>query len=260
MGWQAAPVLGARDVRRALDYWVETLGFKAAGVYGPEGDAETVYAVVRRADVQLHLQIRRRNIWAATRGAYERSAYFYVDDADALHATLARAGAMVVQPPTDMAYGLRELVIRDVEGHRLAFGTGPGNNPPGWDAAPVLGCRDVAAAAEWFQTALGFSCPGGVTRPPGEEGDAVYAIVERAGAPVHLQIRRRPVFVAERPSFEGDGYLFVDDADALHAEFAAGGVTVLRAPQDEPYGLRDFTIATPDGHRLAFGAPLAEPA
>lgn len=255
MGWQATPVLGVRDVRRALDFWVETLGFEATGVYGPEGDREPVYAVVRRGEAQVHLQIRRRNVWAAARGAYERSAYLYVDDVDALHTAVANAGALVFQPPADMPYGLRELVVRDVEGHRLAFGTGAGNNPAAWEAAPVLGCRDVQAVAEWFEAALGFSCPGGVTRPPGESV-AVYAIVAREGASVHLQIRRRPVFLAERPDFEGDAYLFVDDADRLHAAFAHQGVRVLRAPMDEPYGLRDFTIAAPEGHRLAFGTPL----
>ena len=257
MGWSATPVLGVRDVQAALDYYVARLAFTSVGVYGPEGEDGPVYAVLRRGEAQVHLQIRRRNVWAAKRDDYERSAYFYVDDVEALHTAFVAAGVLVFQPPTDMPYGLREMVVRDVDGHRLAFGTGPGNNPPAWETAPVLGCRDVRAAADWFQDALGFECPGGVARPPGE-GEAVYAIVDREGAGVHLQIRRRPVFLAERPDFEGDGYLFVADADALHAEFAARGVAVLREPMDEPYGLRDFTIATPQGHRLAFGGPLAE--
>lgn len=255
MAWRAVPVLGVRDVRAALAYHEGKLGFVSEGVYGPEGEDAPVYAVARRGEAQLHLQIRRRNVWAARRGDYERSAYFHVDDADALEQEFRAAGALIFQPATDMPYGLRELVVRDGDGHRLAFGAGPGN-PPQWECAPVLGCRDVQTAAEWFQTALGFSCPGGVTRPPGE-GQAVYAIVSRHGAAVHLQIRRRPVFLSERPGFEGDGYLLVDDVDALHAEFAAGGVAVLREPMDEPYGLRDFTIVTSQGHRLAFGTPLA---
>ena len=50
--------------------------------------------------------------------------------------------------------------------------------------------------------------------------------------------------------------MIAPDVDALHAEFAARGVDVLREPEDEPYGLRDFTIATPQGHRLAFATPL----
>ena len=265
MGWQTAPTLGVRDVRDALDYYTGQLGFAAVGVYGPEDDNPPVYAVVRRDEAQLHLQIRRRNVWAAARGDYERSAYFHVPDADALHEEFRAAGALILQPPQDMPYGLRELVVRDGDGHRLAFGAALGDDAPASDdaalleAAPVLGCRDVQAAADWFASALGFDCPGGVLRPPGE-GDGVYAIVFREGAGVHLQIRRRPVFLSERPSFEGDGYVFVGDADALHAEFAGRDVAVLRAPQDEPYGLRDFTIATPQGHRLAFGGPLAESA
>ena len=255
MAWQTAPVLGVRDVRTALAYYADKLGFVSVGVYGPEGEDAPVYAVARRGEAQLHLQIRRRNVWAAQRGDHERSAYFHVDDADALQEEFRAAGALIFQPATNMPYGLRELVVRDVDGHRLAFGAGP-ENPPEWVAAPVLGCRDVHAAAEWFQTALGFACPGGVMHPPGAD-EAVYAIVSRQGAAVHLQIRRRPVFLSERPDFEGDGYLFVDDADALHAELAAAGVAVLREPMDEPYGLRDFTIVTPESHRLAFGAPLA---
>ena len=255
MAWRTAPVLGVRDVRSALEYYAGKLGFAAEGIYGPEGEDAPVYAVARRGAAQLHLQIRRRNVWAARRGDYERSAYFHVDDVDVLHQTFRAAGALILQSPTNMPYGLRELVVRDGDGHRLAFAAGA-DDPPAGAFAPVLGCRDVQAAAEWFQEALGFACPGGITRPAAE-GEAVYAVVARQGTAIHLQIRRRPVFLSERPDFEGDGYLFVDDADALHAEFAARGVAVLRAPMDEPYGLRDFTIVTPEGHRLAFGTPLA---
>jgi uncharacterized glyoxalase superfamily protein PhnB len=50
--------------------------------------------------------------------------------------------------------------------------------------------------------------------------------------------------------------LFVSDIDALYAEWCIKGVRMHRAIQDEPYGLRDFTIATPDGHRLTVGMEL----
>lgn len=252
MPWRSVPVLGVRDVQTALDYYTRTLGFVATGTYGPQ-DAP-VYAVVRRGAAELHLQIRRRNVWAASRGGYERSVYIYADDADALHRAFGDAGARIVQAPTDMPYGLRELVVADVDGHRLAFGADANGQVDGWVPVPVLGCRDVAAGVEWFEAALGFKCPGGPHAPGNDE--PVYAIVERAEASIHLQIRRRPVFLTERPAFEGDGYVIAPDVDALHAEFDARGVDVLREPADEPYGLRDFTIATPQGHRLAFATPL----
>jgi hypothetical protein len=60
----------------------------------------------------------------------------------------------------------------------------------------------------------------------------------------------------------GQAYFAVDDADALHAYQAAQGVSVLRAPADQPYELRDYTVADLDGNELTFGhyKPSREPA
>ena len=249
MAGRAAPVLGVRDVPAAVEHYQSAFGFECpGGMFGPED--ERVYAVMRRDGIEVHLQIRRRNIWAAARGSHERSAYLYCPDVDSLHGDFDSAGALVIEPPTDMPYGNREIVLRDQDGHRLAFGVDSDRTDSAWETAPVLGCRDVEVAMSWFVDTLGFSCPGGLFTPPDHE--PVYAIVFREGAGIHLQIRRRPVFLAERQAHEGDAYLFVDDPDALHEEYAAKGVTVIRPPQDEPYGLRDFTIETPTGHRLTF--------
>ena len=125
-----------------------------------------------------------------------------------------------------------------------------------WQAAPVLGVQSVAEAADYFQNVLGFECPGGLYGPDGEP--PVYAVMRRGGSEVHLQIRRRSVFAGARGSFEGDAYVFVDDVDALHEELKSRGASVSRPPMDEPYGLRDFTIETPDGHRVAFASRLEE--
>ena len=252
--WRSTPVVGVRDVQAAADRYSEMFGFDCPGGLIRPADGEAVYAVMRRDGIELHLQIRRRDVWASPRGDYERSTYFYCADADELQAEFASAGARILQPPTIMPYGNRELVVEDADGHRIAFGVDPDYRGTSWEAAPVLGCRDVEAAAAWFGDALGFDCPGGLFTPPGHA--PVYAIISREGAAIHLQIRRRPVFVAERPVHEGDAYIFVDDTDTLHAELAGAGVTVIREPQDESYGLRDFTIETPTGHRLTFATRL----
>ena len=126
----------------------------------------------------------------------------------------------------------------------------------GWQAAPVLGVRSVAEAVDYFERVLGFECPGGLFGAEGEP--PVYAVMRRDGCEVHLQIRRRTVFAEERGSFEGDAYLFVEDLDALYKELQGRGASVLRPPMDEPYGLRDCTIETPDGHRLSFAQRLEE--
>ena len=90
----------------------------------------------------------------------------------------------------------------------------------------------------------------------GEEA-AVYAILDRDGTEIHLQIRRREIFADKRESLESDAYFFVPDADALHAELVGRGASILRPPQDEPYGLRDFAVEDLEGHRLLFGTPLS---
>lgn len=123
-----------------------------------------------------------------------------------------------------------------------------------WSIAPVLPCADVRRSAEWFRDALAFTVTG-LFEPPGDDG-AVYAIVERDGIGIHLQIRRGPA-PAPRDAIDTDVYVTVDDADALFERCRAAGVTIHRPIEDEPYGMRDFAIETPDGHRIAFGAPIS---
>lgn len=43
----------------------------------------------------------------------------------------------------------------------------------------------------------------------------------------------------------------VDDADAMYREFESTGVDV-SAPEDKPWGMREFGVLTPDGHRFMF--------
>lgn len=52
-------------------------------------------------------------------------------------------------------------------------------------------------------------------------------------------------------------HLLVDDVDALYRTVSAHGAEVLSPPTDRAYGLREFTLCTPDGHRLMLGQPIA---
>jgi len=49
------------------------------------------------------------------------------------------------------------------------------------------------------------------------------------------------------------GYIGVIGVDALHAEVKARGATIVMGLTDHPWGLRDFVVEIPGGHRLAFG-------
>ena len=56
------------------------------------------------------------------------------------------------------------------------------------------------------------------------------------------------------------GYLGVTDVDALHARCVERGVPVTTPLTDQPWGLRDFVIEIPGGHRIALGQRISDPA
>ena len=53
-----------------------------------------------------------------------------------------------------------------------------------------------------------------------------------------------------------DAYVFVEDADALYAEYAARGVEFTRGLANMPWHSREFVVKDCDGRLLAFGANL----
>ena len=52
-------------------------------------------------------------------------------------------------------------------------------------------------------------------------------------------------------------HLLVDDVDEYHRAVRALGAEILGPPTNRVYGLREFTLCTPDGHRLMIGQPIA---
>lgn len=124
--WRASPVLGVRHVRQAAKYYRDIFGFSldpVDGVFQPtEDEPGGVYAIVKRDGVWVHFQIRRGDFPERTGQPLERDVYVYVAGLDELHADLQRRGAVVIQPPRVAPYGLREIVVEDLNGYRLTFG------------------------------------------------------------------------------------------------------------------------------------------
>ena len=51
-------------------------------------------------------------------------------------------------------------------------------------------------------------------------------------------------------------YWNVEGVDELHRELVARGALVWSAPTDKPWGLREFGLSTPDGHRIVCGETI----
>ncbi len=51
-------------------------------------------------------------------------------------------------------------------------------------------------------------------------------------------------------------YVLVEDVDAVFEEFKINGAQFNSEPADKPWGLREFAVVTPDGHRITFGQEI----
>jgi catechol 2,3-dioxygenase-like lactoylglutathione lyase family enzyme len=117
--------------------------------------------------------------------------------------------------------------------------------------APILPVRDVRAALAHYRR-LGFA----VTAYDDASADPVYGFLDWNGVSLHLA--RVPDLDPERSVVAC--YVYVSDADALHAAWQAAGVGTdrvggrLTAVTDTPYGLREFAHIDPDGNLLRVGA------
>lgn len=48
-------------------------------------------------------------------------------------------------------------------------------------------------------------------------------------------------------------HALVENVNEVYAEFIERGAKVLSPIANKPWGIRDFTVVTPDGHRIVFG-------
>jgi uncharacterized glyoxalase superfamily protein PhnB len=122
-------------------------------------------------------------------------------------------------------------------------------------SAAILLVRDVVAAAEHYRDRLGFSFDRFWGEPPN------FVILSRDGC--RLMLHQPPSRAAIVPHWRvskgmWNVYFWVDDAEALFADFKRRGATIDYDIHDKPYGIREFGIRDLDGHDIAFGSPIRE--
>jgi catechol 2,3-dioxygenase-like lactoylglutathione lyase family enzyme len=118
---------------------------------------------------------------------------------------------------------------------------------------PVFFTTDLPRTVAWYEAKLGFFCVG--TWPHEPDCTPTYAIVSRDSRATHFRRAEPPTANSEKYDEELlDIYLRVQDADALHAEYAAKGVEFARDLGEMPWGMREFVVKDCDGRLLAFGA------
>ena len=139
--------------------------------------------------------------------------------------------------------------------------------------APTLVVPDIDATAGWFERVLGFTTehairdhgPGDDAIPDGPDhvhtGPATFAIIGRDG--LRLMLTRASDGLA-RVNGAADGsmhdvYFWVTGLQAIY-EAARAHSRAIDPPEDRFYGVREVTLRTPDGHLIALGELLRQPA
>ena len=110
---QVQPILGTRDVAKAVRFYVDRLGFTLA--FG-EPTNEGNYVGLRRDDVEVHMQFQFDYEMGTTRLRIS------VDDPDALYEEYKDKS--VFHEGTELAdtpWGTREFALYDLDGNALTF-------------------------------------------------------------------------------------------------------------------------------------------
>ena len=118
----AVPIFNVKNVPGSIAYYVERLGFQKEWDWG----TPATFACVRRDDVRIFLCQDGQGgpgMWISV----------FVDDVDALYDEYKTKGAIIRQGPTNLPWGVREMNVEDLDGHRLRMGsdaTGPADDIP----------------------------------------------------------------------------------------------------------------------------------
>ena len=105
----------------------------------------------------------------------------------------------------------------------------------------VFHVKDLSASVTHYKEVLGFT---------DDFKHEHYVGLKIGDAGLHLASG------GNRPVGASTAYFFCDEVDSYFAAIKAKGARIQAEPQDYFYGMRDFTVADPDGNHLSFGCPV----
>ncbi len=112
----------------------------------------------------------------------------------------------------------------------------------------ILAVQNLDRSTEFWMTTLGFA------RDFGDGSDG-WSWLSRDGVAVGLGECANEPPASTLGDHSYVAYVTVENVDALYNEFRARGASIQAPPITKLWGMREFALLTPDGHRLAFGAP-----
>jgi predicted enzyme related to lactoylglutathione lyase len=118
------------------------------------------------------------------------------------------------------------------------------------DSRGVLAVRDLSVSTRFYMDVLGFQRDN--VEAPG------WSFVSKDAFKLMLGECADEVAASEVGNHAWFARVMVEELDEYHAAVSAKGADVISPPADRTYGLREFVIRTPDGHRLMFAERVGE--
>ena len=109
--------------------------------------------------------------------------------------------------------------------------------------ATILPVVDMEKSLHFYNHLLGFEITFKWQDP------VEYAVLKRASIQLHLTLGSEEEPPQPRPVL----YIFTHDIDALYNDLLLKNVKIHSPSEKQDYGMRDFDIVDPDGHRITFG-------
>ena len=117
MAKRVVPMIHVPDVRATVD-WYGKIGFDVVATYGNESDDGLSFAIVAFGETQVMFNQDGK---PSDQWRREVDLYVYTDDVDEVYTRL-RDLVDVVESPHNTFYGMREIIIRDVNRFWITFG------------------------------------------------------------------------------------------------------------------------------------------
>lgn len=108
----------------------------------------------------------------------------------------------------------------------------------------VLAVKDLAVSAAYFKEKLGFKLE--FTAPGWEFLSFGIFKVMMGNCPDAMSAR-------ETGDHSYFAHCLVENVDDVYHELSLRGADIIQPIADKPWGLREFTVTTPDGHRITYG-------
>lgn len=118
------------------------------------------------------------------------------------------------------------------------------------NARCVLAVRDLEASTHYYTDVLGFQ------KDPVDAAGWSFLTRDTFRVMLGECVDERPASELGNHSYYA--YWNVEGVDDLYREFEAKGALLTSKPTDKPWGLREFTLKTPDGHRITCGESLSQ--